>query len=79
MISLLAVAQTGKNTHYAEYVRCSSVIAPRTSGGVWHNMACAKHATSGLQNCLRAREPWCMWLVKLVPKCQENGQGSKKR
>ena len=28
----------GKNTHYAKYVCCSSMIAPRISGGVWHNM-----------------------------------------
>ena len=34
--------RTGKNTHYAEYVRGRSVIAPKILGGVCCNMACAQ-------------------------------------
>ena len=49
-------SQTGKNTRYAEYVRHSSMIAPRISGCVLHNMACAELGTSASRNSRRTRE-----------------------
>ena len=70
--SYLAHQQTGKNMLC--YFRCSSVIVLRILGGIWLNMACAELGTSGPQNSRHTKESWRMSLVKLDPRCRQNGQ-----
>ena len=70
--------QAGKYTCYAEYVGHSSVIATTISGGVQHNMACAKLGTSGLQNSWHTRESWHASLVKLAQKVKKMANQGKK-
>ena len=52
-----------KNTRYAEYVRRSSVIASRISGGARHNMAGA-----GPRTHRRTRRSRCMSLAMVAQK-----------
>ena len=75
----LPSTQIGKSSHYAKSVWCSSVmIAPRISGGIRCNMACAKLGASGSWKSWRTRGSQCTSLVKLAQEGQ-NGQTSQKR
>ena len=53
--------QTGKNTCYAKYAWCSSVIVPKI---LWcmqqHNIALSELGSSGSWNFWHIRESWCM-------------------
>ena len=69
------VIHTGENTHYAEYVWHSSVIAPRILEGIWCNMACAKLGASGPWN-LGTRDWWN--LPKKVWKMAKQGKKIQK-
>ena len=56
MFSIL-LSRLEKNTHYAEYVSHSSVIAPRILGGIWPNTASAKLSATG-ETCPKRSGKW---------------------
>ena len=64
-------AWTGKSTWYAEYARRSSMAVARISEGVWEYGLCQTRRMGLWYS-------WCMWLMKLAQKGQENGQRRNK-
>ena len=63
-----------KNTHYAEYVRRSSVIVSRILAGIRHNTAYNELGMSGQSNPWHSRESWRTSLVKLEQKVNKMAQ-----